>query len=235
MPYASWLVTRGDEVLAEREPERMFSSASMVKTFVLAAVLEEGGPLDAEVEVREPVDGDGVLKLLDLPVRRPMKELLALMIAISDNTATRAVVGAFGGAAQVNAWLEAEGFASRVLAGEAPGLPTPPGLGTTSAAEHERVVRRILGRHRAGVAMLLEQQDRRALARLLDEEERFAHKTGTIEGVRHDGGVLLRDGEEPLYVGAFTDGGSHKEWVDHPACVGMGIAMKETLEWLASR
>jgi beta-lactamase class A len=234
VPHASWLVTRGDEVLAEHDAERMFSSASMIKTFLLAAALERGD-LSDEVPVEERVEGDGVLKLIDLPVRRPMKELLSLMIAISDNTATRAVVRALGGAEEVNAWLAAEGFASRVLGGEAPGLPSRPGLGTTSAAEHERVVRRILERHELGLRMLLEQQDRRALARLLDEESRFAHKTGTIDAVRHDGGVLLRDGEQPLFVHAFTDGGPLPEWVDHPACVGMGIAMEGTLEWLASR
>ena len=224
-------MTRGDEVLAAHEPGRMFSSASMIKTFVLAAALDAGG-LQEEVVVDERVDGDGILRLLDLPIRRPMKELLALMVAISDNTATRAVVRALGGAQELNAWLAAHGFGSRVLGGEAPGLPTPPGLGTTSAAEHERVVREMPP---AGIQMLLEQQDRRALARLLDDDARFAHKTGTIDGARHDGGVLLRAGAEPLFVHAFTDGGPQEEWVDHPACVGMGIAMSGTVKWLASR
>ena len=225
MPGASWLVTRGDAVLAAREPERMFRSASMIKTFLLAMALDRG-TLDEEVEVAERAEGDGVLKLLDLPVRRPLKELLSLMIAISDNTATRAVLRAVGGAGEVNAWLEGHAFESRWH-----GAP-PWGLGATSAAEHERVVREMPP---LGVGMLLEQQDRRALARTLDEQERFAHKTGTIDHARHDGGVLLRDGEPPLYVHAFTDGGPTREWVDHPACVGMGIAMERTLEWLASR
>jgi beta-lactamase class A len=231
VPHASWLVTRGDDVLAAHEPERMFSAASMIKTFLLAAVLDDGGPLDAEVAVEERAEGDGVLKLLDLPVRRPMNELLALMIAISDNTATRAALAAYGGAEKLNAWLAAEGFASRIMGGEAPGLPSRPGLGATSAAEHERIVRRLLEREPVAVEMLLEQQDRRALARLLDEDAPFAHKTGTIDAVRHDGGVLL-GGDAPLFVHAFTDGGPVKEWVDHPACVGMGIAMARTLEAL---
>jgi beta-lactamase class A len=229
VPHAAWLVRRGDEVLAEHDAERMFSSASMIKTFVLARALERGG-LEDEVAVTERVDGDGVLKLLDLPVRRPLKELLALMVAISDNTATRAVVEAMGGAEEINAWLAARGFASRVLGGEAPGLPSRPGLGATSPAEHERVLRDMPAE---GLELLREQQDRRSLARLLDEDVPLAHKTGTIDRARHDGGVVL--GEVPLYVQAFTDGGPEKEWVDHPACVGMGIAMEETLRWVASR
>jgi beta-lactamase class A len=236
VPHASWLVTRGDEVLAAHEPERMFSSASMIKTFLLAAALDRGD-LAEEVVVEERVDGDGVLKLLDLPVRRPLKELLALMIAISDNTATRAVVKVLGESDAVNAWLAARGFASRLGRGResverlAPGLPSRPGLGATSAAEHERILRELTP---LGVEMLCEQQDRRALARALDESRHFAHKTGTIDRVRHDGGVLL-DLDPPLFIHAFTDGGPVREWVDHPACVGMGIAMQETLEWLASR
>jgi beta-lactamase class A len=211
-------------VIAERDSERMYASASMIKTFLLAAVLDDGGPLDEEVEVTERAEGDGVLKLLDLPVCRPRKELLALMIAISDNTATRAVLTDFGGAAKLNAWLEERGFESRWH-----GRP-PWGLGQTSAAEHERIVREMPA---LGIEMLLQQQDRRALARTLDEAVPFAHKTGTIEQVRHDGGVVC--GDTPLYVHAFTDGGPTKEWVDHPACVGMGIAMEETLQWLTSR
>jgi beta-lactamase class A len=214
VPTASWLVTRGDEVLAAHEPERMFSSASMIKTFLLAAALDERD-LAEEVVVSERVDGDGVLKLLDLPVRRPLKELLSLAIAISDNTATRAVLGAMGGPAEMNAWLERRGFGTRFERAR---------LGTTSAAEHERVVREMPP---AGIDMLLSQQDRRALARTLDEGVPFAHKTGTIDRVRHDGGVLL-DREPPLYVHAFTDGGPEKEWVDHPACIGMGEAMEAT-------
>jgi len=221
VPQASWLVTRGEEVLAANEPERMYQSASMIKTFLLAAVLDEGGDLRAEVEVRERADGDGVLKLLDLPVRRPMKELLSLMIAVSDNTATRAVLHGYGGAERLNGWLEREGYASRWHGGP------PWGMGATSAAEHERVVRALPP---AGVEILLQQQDRRSLARTLDEDVPFAHKTGTIDRVRHDGGVLL--GEAPLFVHAFTDGGPVKEWVDHPACVAMGAAMARTLEHL---
>ena len=224
MPQASWRVTRGDEVLAEHDAERMYRSASMIKTFLLAMVLDEGGADAKDVEVSERAEGDGVLKLLDLPVQRPMKELLSLMIAISDNTATRAVLHAVGGAGNVNAWLARNGYATRWH-----GAP-PWGLGATSAAEHERVVREMPP---LGLEMLRRQQDRRALARDLDEAVPFAHKTGTIDRVRHDGGVVL--GPAPLYVHAFTDGGPTREWVDHPACVAMGRAMKETLAWLASR
>ena len=213
VPHASWLVADGDDVLTAHEPDRMFSSGSMIKTFLLADALEEAADLAAPVVVGEALEGDGVLRLFALPVTLPLRELLALMIAVSDNTATHAVIGALGGEETINARLAARGFASRVR-------PAPGTLGRTSAAEHHRVVRALPP---AGIDLLAEQQDRRALGRHLPHGTRFAHKTGTIDRVRHDGGVL-----GTLHVHAFTDGGPLPEWTDHPACLGMGLAMAWT-------
>jgi beta-lactamase class A len=242
----SWLVREGAAVLCARDADRWFPGASMIKTFVLVAALrdvEEGRlALDDAVVVGEEhrAGGDGVLGLLDLPAVMGLRDLLALMIAISDNTATNAVLGTIGVAA-VNARLTGWGFGSRVrgLSGssEAPAgwgegldLISPAGLSITSAGEHDRLLAdicegRLLSRHGPlAIELLSAQQDRRALARHLGERVRFAHKTGTADGVRHDGGVLW-DGGRAIALTVFTDGGPTPETVDHPALVGMGLAM----------
>jgi hypothetical protein len=81
------------------------------------------------------------------------------------------------------------------------------------------------------VAPFLYQQDRRSLARWLSLSASFAHKTGTVDRVRHDAGVLICDQVE-LWVGCFTDGGPTDEYVDHPSCLGMASAMRDTLRAL---
>jgi beta-lactamase class A len=246
---ASWLVREGDRTLAAHAEERFYSGASMIKTFLLAAALDlvERGEvaLDREVAVdsSHAACGDGVLRFLEAP-SLPLRDLLALMTALSDNTATNAVLELVG-LERFNGWLEEHGFESRMRAfvdhperawsrrdevGAGHDLLTPVGLSLTSAAEHDRLLSEIAAGRLlpvlGGVAfeLLEEQQDRRALARYLPEGARFAHKTGTIGGVRHDAG-LLRAGERRIGVSVFTDGGPEQEWVDHPALVGMGLAM----------
>lgn len=253
---AAWLVIDGDEVLAAREPERWFSSASMIKTFLLAAVLAEvelgRRDLSDPVAVTDAhrADGDGILRHFDLPVSLPLAEVLRLMVALSDNTATNAALDLVGLDA-LNERLAGWGFGSRMRSfvsqrerrwaradevGEGHEFLSPPGLGMTSPAEHTRLV---LALHRGellgemgatAIAMLELQADRAGLARHLPGA-RFAHKTGSIAGVRHDGG-LLRAGGRELAVACFTDGGPEAEWLDHPALVGMGLAMAWTAELL---
>ncbi len=242
-PYASWSLTENGGVLCEHEPERWFSSASMIKTFLAALALDEDGLAPGtHLRVREAhrTGGDGVLGTFEAEVELPLQELLRLMLAISDNTATNVVLEALGGAAAVNERLAAWGYGSRIC-GPVGGrgarwdgaealhtdLPTPIGLGMTSVAEHQR----LLGEHPAVLPLLGEQQDREMLARYVGRDVAFAHKTGAIDGLRHDAGLLRASGRE-LLVACFTDGGAHEEWADHPAAVGMGLAMAWTAELL---
>jgi beta-lactamase class A len=78
------------------------------------------------------------------------------------------------------------------------------------------------------LAMLDQQTDRTMLARYLGYEPPFAHKTGCVDGVRHDGGLYHAGGRE-LAVTCFTDGTIHDEWHDHPALPAMGRAMAWTV------
>ena len=72
----------------------------------------------------------------------------------------------------------------------------------------------------------------RLLARPLVDETPFAHKTGSVGGVRHDGGVLLPGTPDALAVHCFTDGDERDELVDDVATTAMGRAMVRTLTLL---
>lgn len=76
------------------------------------------------------------------------------------------------------------------------------------------------------------QNDSRSLARHLVSEAQFAHKIGTIDGVRHDGGRIELADHEYLDVHVLTDGRERPASVDDLACRTMASSMRETLKVL---
>ena len=241
VPRASWLVTLDGALLASSGEDRRYASASMIKTFLAVALAELRPDWSARVVVspEHVAPSDGIARSLSLPVELPLRDVVTLAIALSDNTASNTLVAACGGLDHVNAVLERQGFSARMLrwlsgvgpdASCAPAFEMP-GTGVCSAAEHDRAVSLALLNADLRHA-LLAQADRRSLARWLPEEVAFAHKTGTDARVSHDGGVLVGPDGRSLAVTCFTDGGPEAEHVDHPACLAMGEAMALTLHAL---
>lgn len=251
VPFASWQVRLGDEVITQEAPERVFSAASMLKTPLAALIFEDimssqrqwSDAVQVEEVMRAP--GDGLLSGMKLPRILALDEAVTLMIAVSDNTATNAVIDVLGGLDAVNARMAHAGWRARIqrsiggrdVANDAEqfaadsDLPTPAGFGRMTLLDHQDALAKVRAAGDRAAAPFVYQQDRRSLARWLSPSAAFAHKTGTIDGVRHDAGVLIRDQAE-LWVACFTDGGSTDEYVDHPSCVAMASAMRDTLRAL---
>ncbi|HET9073585.1 MAG TPA: serine hydrolase [Solirubrobacteraceae bacterium] len=226
---AAWELTLAGQSLSVRDPQRLFSGASMIKT-LLAALLDEdvrAGALSLSrsvpVAAHDRVEGDGVLRFGQVPTMHRLGDLLLLMIAVSDNFATQALIAFMGGPASINGRLAARGYTSRLY-----GFWTTPEerLSDVSLRDHQAALASIA--HPLIRRAFAAQQDRRSLARRVDYDAEFLHKTGTAATVRHDAGALSTP-RGVLWVGAFTDGGPAAEWVDHPACVAMGSALHETL------
>jgi len=249
----AWSVLiRGCGVDLDVRGELVYSGASTIKTFLLEQVSSavDAGRLawDLPVTVTEThlAQGDGVLARWPLPATASLYAVCQLMTALSDNTATNAVVDTLGGIVAVNDALAEAGLTTRLrrwVTGRysdprcaewdaSPGLPSRAGLSVVVPREHADAVDRLVTdeRHAAARAMLEQQWHRDSLARALRDETPFAHKTGSVGGVRHDGGVLLPGTDRALAVHAFTDGPERDETVDDPACVAMGRAMVRTLE-----
>jgi beta-lactamase class A len=232
VPSASWRVELDGDVLTEHEPERPFSGASMIKTplaALLVADLAAGRRAwTDQVPVSEVMraPGDGLLCGLALPRTVALDELLTLMIAVSDNTATNAVIECLGGLEAANARMREAGWSARV--NRWIGAVSDEPLSRLSLADHQAALASVLAAGTGFERAFLVQQDRRALARPLRLEMPFAHKTGTIDRVRHDAGALLLD-SGTLWIGCFTDGGPVEEHVDHPSCLAMAAAARDTL------
>lgn len=252
---AAWsLVLRGHGLDLDVRGGLGYSGASTIKTFLLelASLAVADGRLawDTEVTVapEHVAAGDGVLATWPLPLRLPLHAVAQLMTALSDNTATNVVLDVLGGLEVVNDALGAAGCSSRMRrwvtgryadprAGDwdsAAGLPSRAGLSVVVPREHADAVDRIVAdaRHAAARGMLEQQWHRDSLARRLVDETPFAHKTGSVGGVRHDGGVLLPGSPQALAVHVFTDGPERDELIDDPAGVAMGRALGATLEAL---
>lgn len=93
-------LTTGEEVAFD--PERVMPTASTIKLCVLAELYRAVGAGDLSLDARvtlEPDDrrgGSGILKDLDPGLRPTVHDLATLMIALSDNIATAALVRLLG-------------------------------------------------------------------------------------------------------------------------------------------
>lgn len=191
----------GGEVLA-RNADRPFTSASLYKLFLAHAVLEE-------------VDR-GALAVSDAVPELGLtaEQALDLMISWSDN-ASGAALGRWLGWEEVEAFAQGQGFAATTF---------DPGAGsedvvamTTTAAD----VADLLDRLRRGellsgssTALLLgfleEQHLDYALSSGFSPDVGFAHKTGLLQDVSHDAGIVELAGHDYV-VAVLTDGWSDYE------------------------
>jgi beta-lactamase class A len=223
--------------LATLNADRVFPAASLIKVPLLLNVLERAqqGELDLDgrhtMHASDRVSGAGVLHELDGGLSLTLRDLLTLMIIVSDNTATNLVIELLGVEA-VNAWLSAQDYVQTRLVGK---LQLPPELkneaqrrgerNTTSAAEQGRLFldlwrgARLDEAHRElGLSILGRQQYRDILARKLPHGkggERLHQtftKSGELTGVHHDAGLLLLP--RPLGVTLLSEGGSDPS--EHP-------------------
>lgn len=222
--------------LAEREPvlqgaTRQVLAASTVKVLVLIAVLRrvESGRLALDAEVELPVQragGSGVLRELCGVGELQVGDLLRLMIVVSDNAATNALLDLVGFAA-VGQCAEELGATGTQVVRRMMDVHAP-GRNVTTALDQARVLDalargRALGRRGTEFALgvLARQQVRDRLPALLPDGARCWNKTGEVRGLRHDVGLV--GDRRPraviaVLVDELTDDRSNAAHGGGPAC-----------------
>lgn len=200
--------------------DRRFTSASVIKLAVMMTVLAEAEAGGRSLDDRLPappdarVEGSGVIKDLADAAEFSVRDLLTLMIIVSDNTATNLLIDLVGMDA-VNAWCARNGLHGTVLArvmmdaaARARGdenVTTPADV----AALLTGLVRgELLGEAATAQALdvLLRQQCNDRLPRHLPPGAALAHKTGELDAVCHDAGIVLPKDRDPIIVVALTEG-----------------------------
>ena len=201
------------ETFGIRETERV-RTASTIKLPILAAVYaavaENKGKFTDELTLTEAekVSGSGVLEGLSEGVRLPLKDILHLMIVLSDNTATNMVLEKFP-ADLVNSYLVKFGLKEtkvlrKILRGEIASGHSREGkrdefqrfgLGVSTPKEMvdllEKVEKGEIVSQEASkqiIATLKRQQDNAGIQRRVDFP--VASKAGALEKLRSDVGIV---------------------------------------------
>lgn len=253
----------GERTLAERNTSTIFSSASMIKLGIADAFLS--GMVDPDIFPAEMlVDwdrhgafGDGILRGLLEPQTLTTTELVHLMLSVSDNVATNALIDYVEGVDNMNVLFSGLGYSASdmFLHGTVEGkeraaldwpppepashLPTRWCLGSVTVQSLVNVLRSLSLSDQA-MNSLHVQQDTRSVARYLKPTETMAWKTGAADGLVHAGGFVSLPGlaGDLLFV-VLTDrpfieaDEFHSNSLDAPIFCAMGRAMRRTLDLLS--
>lgn len=202
--------------IVSRNPVRKCATASVIKLPILvhALLLAEEGllDLDARLELKDSdkTPGSGILTQLSAGLKITKLDACVLMIALSDNTATNMLIDHLG-IEPVNQRMRSLGLPDttlfrKVFAGGTPisSANHKYGLGVTTPRDMLRLLSLIHARKAGGTetsarirTILGKQQHRDSIPRLLPSTSKFQGKSGSVDAVRNDVGIVtLEDGRE---------------------------------------
>jgi D-alanyl-D-alanine carboxypeptidase len=225
-----------DETFFHRADEPM-PTASLIKLAVMVETYRQAreGQVDLARHVvlrnEDKVPGSGILTTqFSAGASFALRDAVRLMIAFSDNTATNLVLDQIGLAATAK-YLEQIGcpntkIHAKVFKRETSVFPERSrefGLGSTTASEMLRLLdllhRRELVSPEASDAMkehLLACDDKKKFPRLLPEGTKLAHKTGSVDDVRTDAGIIYSP-SGAIAVCVLTKENKDTRWADDNA------------------
>ena len=239
--YAENLKTHQIVALAPDEPVQ---TASVIKLAILYEALEQMRSGKAHwadpitLSRADKVAGSGLLRLMDAPLPLTLKDVLTLMVVMSDNTATNLAIDKLG-LANINARIAQLGLKDtylykKVFTPVAPGVVLPAdfkrfGLGKTTPREMAALIAKIVRCDLGGapqpsdealcdvaLGMLHLQFYRSAVPRYLDTMpgatgDSIANKTGSLDAVRNDvAAVSTKNGI--VVISCFTYANHDHSW-----------------------
>src|SRR5262245_19916808 len=228
------------------DADRPVQTASVIKLVILFEAMEQiragKAKWDEKITLAkgDGVSGSGVLAFFDAPLTLTLKDVLTMLVIVSDNTATNLAIDRLGLEA-VNARIAWMGLKDTHLyrkIGKPPSGPMPAdqpkfGLGKTTAREMAMVMEHI-GRCQLGgpgeaqqagdaaicqvaLTMLRNQFYRDTIPRYLEKLDAtetgsgIASKTGSLNAVRND--VAITAGKTgPMVISIFTYENLDKSW-----------------------
>lgn len=201
--------------------DRRFVAASTVKIAIMIELfrrIDEGRDSLEQVHVLRAADktqGSGVIKELHPGLAFTVADLVYLMMAISDNSATNMLIDRVGMAA-VNVTMRRMGMAQSLLGRPMRGRPKQPGEEENWAVpdEYTAMLAALFGHEAASpaaceamIAVLEKQTNERRIARHLPRGEarpRWGTKTGSLNGVTNDVGFIMTP-QGPLLLAVFVE------------------------------
>jgi len=201
--------------------DRKYGAASTVKIPLMVEIFRQ---IDrGERSLDDPytlVDADraagsGVILELHTGITLTLNDLIYLMMAISDNTATNILID-YAGMDNVTATMRELGMTQSLLGRKMKGRPAEEGEQENWATpgDYARLMQALLANQVASadscakmVAMLEKQQNTRRISRYLPESDkiRWGSKTGSVRGVTNDVGFVTTDAGT-LIVSIYCEG-----------------------------
>jgi beta-lactamase class A len=247
------------------DADRPVQTASVIKLAILFEAMEQVRAGKAHWDEKltlakgDGVSGSGVLTFFDAPLTLTLKDVLTMMVIVSDNTATNLAIDRFGVDA-VNARIAWLGLKDTHLYKKVMKPATGPmpedqpkfGLGKTTAREMATIMERIGLCQLAGpddkeqpgdaaickvpLTMLRNQFYRNTIPRYLEKLDSsesgsgIASKTGSLNAVRNDVAIVAGKGG-PMVISIFTYDNEDKSWTaDNQAEMMIARLAKEIVE-----
>lgn len=188
-------------------------SASMIKVFILATVMEKAKNgeinIDETITLRgsDKVGGAGILAGYASGTQLSLREVMELMITHSDNTATNIVIDRVG-MSTINEYIQRQGYSDTVLrrkmmdydaiAAGRENFSSVQDLGTffnrlynyeCVGEEWDKIM----------IDFLVKQTDTDCFPAALPDKQ-IAHKTGALDGLYDDGGIIYSDAGDAVLV-----------------------------------
>lgn len=228
------------------QPDMVVKTASTIKMAILLDAAEQvragHAAFDEKLvlEKGNQVEGSGVLGQLDTPLALTLRDVLTLMVVLSDNTATNMAIDRLG-LAHINQTLRTAGLKKTYLykkvyvpaSGPMPADQPKFGLGKTTPREMASLMARFakcdlaLGKDHTLpgdgkvcgtiLHMLRNQQDRDGIPRYLeslDTSEKgsaIGNKTGALDALRADV-ALIASKSGPIVIAAYTFNNTDQRW-----------------------
>lgn len=204
----------GEETpLYQLNPDRRFYAASVNKVaialYVLSLVDRGEIKLTERMALKKEykLEGTGVLRLLDDSLEPTLKDLLTLILIVSDNTAAKTVVSRFGTGA-INDYLDSLDLGVTRLEELPEGKFS---YGHTTPAEYAEIMEKIttgvyLSRELSDLLLEILRHNHFdfGLGRQLQDPIKIANKQGTLDNIRHEV-ALITDEDNRYIVSAFSE------------------------------
>ncbi len=185
------------------DDEKPLPSASLIKVAIACAAADADQiDLSAPIKVSdlEATFYCSILQAFDEKDEISLKSLIGLMLIVSDNPATTAVLDAIG-IDRVNAWLGANGFnqTNLEIGFDDASLGAPLRVNLTNARDCLRLLQLVDTEPAYAFIkhMMANNLRNERMPRHLPDEAVIAHKTGTLNGVMHD--IAIIDSPDAAY------------------------------------
>lgn len=187
-------------------------SASMIKVFIMAAVMEKvkRGEIDLD-EIFTLNDGDkvdgGIMQDYPSGSELTLRKLIELMITHSDNTATNIIIEHVGMSA-INDYIKRHGYGDTILRRKMMDFDAARAgrENISSVRDLGKIFTRLYNRECVGnpydkimLEFLAKQTDNVCLPEALPDKK-IAHKTGGLDGLFDDGGIIFGDSGDAVLV-----------------------------------